>query len=74
MGRPGTGLDGRVGMPGRGCAGIPGEGGRVSFATKSGRGGTTGLAAGWPARFGFAGGRKGPPPVLMVWGDPGLPE
>jgi hypothetical protein len=28
----------------------------------SGRGGTTGRAAGWPARFGLAGGRNGPPP------------
>src|SRR5579871_960003 len=58
-------------MPGRGCKGTPGDGGRLNFAAKSGRGGTTGRAAGWPARFGFAGGRKGPPPVLMVCGAPG---
>ncbi len=67
-GRPGTGLDGREGMPGRG-AGAPGTGGRVSFATRSGRGGTTGRSAGWPARFGLAGGRSGLPPSDC--GDPG---
>jgi hypothetical protein len=65
MGRPGTGLDGRIGIPGRGAAGIPGPAGApgrcVSLATRSGRGGTTGRAAGCPARFGFAGGRRGPP-------------
>jgi hypothetical protein len=44
-------------MPGP--AGAPGR--CVSFATRSGRGGTTGRAAGCPARFGFAGGRSGPP-------------
>jgi hypothetical protein len=44
-------------MPGP--AGAPGR--CVNFATRSGLGGTTGLAAGCPARFGFAGGRRGPP-------------
>jgi hypothetical protein len=63
MGRPGTGLAGRVlGIPGRGAAGAPGLGGFARRATISGRGGTTGRAAGWPARFGFAGGRRGLPP------------
>jgi hypothetical protein len=38
--------------------------GRASRATISARGGTTGRAAGWPTKFGFAGGRRGlPPPV-----------
>ena len=37
-------------------------GGFARRATISGRGGTTGLAAGCPARFGFAGGRSGLPP------------
>jgi hypothetical protein len=63
MGRPGVGLAGRVvGMPGRGIAGAPGTGGFASRATMSGRGGTMGRAAGCPARFGLAGGRKGLPP------------
>jgi hypothetical protein len=35
--------------------------GRVNLANKSGRGGTTGRAAGCPAKLGFAGGRSGPP-------------
>ncbi len=56
-------------MPGRG-AGAPGTGGRVSFATRSGRGGTTGRSAGWPARFGLAGGRSGLPPPSDC-ADPG---
>jgi hypothetical protein len=65
MGRPGVGLAGRlVGIPGRGAAGMLGVGGLVSRATMSGRGGTTGRAAGWPARFGLAGGRRGPPPPV----------
>lgn len=58
------GLEGRlVGNPGRAGAGVPGVGapGRVSLATKSGRGGTTGRNAGCPAKLGFAGGRNGPP-------------
>src|ERR1700689_1743521 len=80
MGRPGVGLAGRVvGIPGRGAAGMLGVGGLVSRATISGRGGTTGRAAGWPARFGLAGGRRGPPPptgaaatgALGVAGGPG---
>jgi hypothetical protein len=71
MGRPGTGLAGRaVGIPGRGApgAGAPGTaGGRASRATISARGGTTGRAAGWPTKFGFAGGRQGlPPPVTPL--------
>ena len=49
-------------MPGRGAAGAPGVAGLLSFATMSGRGGTTGRAVGCPARFGFAGGRRGLPP------------
>jgi hypothetical protein len=51
-----------VGIPGLGAAGAPGVGGFASRATMSGRGGTIGLAAGCPARFGFAGGRNGLPP------------
>jgi hypothetical protein len=39
-------------------------GGRASRATISGRGGTTGRAAGCPAKFGFAGGRSGAPPPV----------
>ena len=35
--------------------------GRASRATISARGGTTGRAAGCPTKFGFAGGRNGPP-------------
>src|SRR5437879_4433803 len=63
MGRPGTGLAGRLdGMPGRGAAGATGVAGLVSFATMSARGGTTGRAIGCPAKFGFAGGRRGLPP------------
>ena len=51
-------------MPGRGAAvGIPGVR-CVSFAARSGRGGTTGRAMGCPARLGFAGGRRGPPPPI----------
>lgn len=61
-------------MPGRGApgAGAPGiAGGRVSRATRSARGGTTGRAAGCPARFGFAGGRSGlPPPAACAAGCP----
>ena len=61
-------------MPGRGGAGRPGPGGPasapgercLSFSTRSGRGGTTGRAAGWPARFGLAGGRSGPPPPMAA--------
>ncbi len=65
MGCPGTGLaDGRLGIPGRGAPGAPGP--RVSFATRSGRGGTTGRACGCPARFGLAGGRSGPPPPRLA--------
>ncbi len=45
-------------MPGRGAAGGPGL---VSFATKSGRGGTTGRAAGCPTRLGRDG--RGAPGV-----------
>ena len=57
MGWPGTGMVTRgLGIPGRGAAwlaalpaaGAPGLG-LLSLATKSGRGGTTGRAAGWPA-------------------------
>jgi hypothetical protein len=67
MGLPGTGLAGRDGMPGRGAEGAPGIiAGRVSFATRSGLGGTTGLWAGWPAKFGLAGGRSGMPPPTLV--------
>ena len=50
-------------MPGRGGAGAPGAAGPdgrvLNRATISGRGGTTGLACGCPARFGLAGGRSG---------------
>lgn len=51
-------------MPGRGAAGRGAPGARccASFAARSGLGGTTGRALGCPARFGFAGGRSGPPP------------
>jgi hypothetical protein len=55
-------------MPGRGacCCACPGDG-RVCCccrrATMSGRGGTTGRAAGCPARFGRGCGRKGVPGV-----------
>jgi hypothetical protein len=55
-------------MPGRGRPGAAAPGGRVNFASMSGRGGTIGRAAGWPARFGLAGGRSGLPPPT---GDPG---
>jgi hypothetical protein len=54
-------------MPGRGApgAGAPGiAGGRASRATISARGGTTGRAAGWPTKFGLAGGRNGAPPDM----------
>src|SRR5579864_8685273 len=51
-------------MPGRGAAGTAGVGGLVRRATMSGRGGTTGRAAGCPAKFGFAGGRSGLPPPI----------
>jgi hypothetical protein len=40
-------------------------GGRASRATISARGGTTGRAAGWPTRFGLAGGRSGAPPDIV---------
>src|SRR5580658_8429926 len=57
-------MAGRLGMPGRGAAvGIPGVR-WVSLAARSGRGGTTGRAEGCPARLGFAGGRRGPPPPI----------
>ena len=57
------GLGGRfAGKPGRGRPGAPGVAGFARRATISGRGGTTGLAAGCPARFGLAGGRSGLPP------------
>ncbi len=68
MGWPGTGVELRVGMPGRGacCCTCPGAG-RVCCcckrATMSGRGGTTGRAAGCPARFGRGCGRNGVPGV-----------
>lgn len=55
MGWPGVGAPcGRSGTPGRGATGAPGPAGRgcESLATKSGRGGTIGRAAGWPARPG----------------------
>jgi hypothetical protein len=58
-------------MPGRGIAGAPGSGGFVRRATISGLGGTMGRATGCPARFGFAGGRNGPPPPGLAWGAPG---
>lgn len=41
----------------------------MSFATISGRGGTTGRAAGCPAMFGLAGGRSGPR-APMDWPGP----
>jgi len=55
-------------------------GGRASLATISARGGTTGRAAGWPTKFGLAGGRSGTPadtvpvpPVCPGGGaDPGV--
>lgn len=63
MGWPGTGVELRVGWPGRGGCACPGEGRAVCCckrATMSARGGTTGRAAGWPARFGLGvAGRKG---------------
>jgi hypothetical protein len=68
MGWPGTGVELRVGMPGRGacCCAWPGAG-RVCCccrrATISGRGGTMGRAAGCPARFGRGCGRRGVPGV-----------
>ena len=40
-------------------------GGRASLATISARGGTTGRAAGWPTKFGLAGGRNGTPPDIV---------
>src|ERR1035437_3811135 len=57
MGWPGTGMLTRgLGIPGRGAAwlgALPANEapalGELNFATKSGRGGTTGRAAGWPA-------------------------
>src|SRR6266550_357883 len=58
-------------MPGRGNPGAAAPGGLVSFATRSGRGGTIGLADGCPARLGFAGGRNGPPPPGVAIGAPG---
>jgi len=58
-------------MPGRGNPGAAAPGGLVSFATRSGRGGTIGLAEGCPARLGFAGGRNGPPPPGVAIGAPG---
>src|SRR5579863_6884552 len=73
MGWPGTGVELRVGIPGRGacCCTCPGDG-RVccccSRATISGRGGTTGRAAGCPARFGRGCGRKGVPGVGLASG------
>jgi hypothetical protein len=64
----------RVGIPGRGaccCCTCPGAG-RVCCccrrATISGRGGTTGRAAGCPARFGRGCGRKGVPGVGLANG------
>src|SRR5438874_3400575 len=72
MGRPGTGACERIGTPGRGeTGGAPMTGGLgwPSFATRSGRGGTTGRADGWPARPGRAGGRPaGPGAVIDVGG------
>lgn len=51
-------------------------GGRASRATISARGGTTGRAAGWPTKFGLAGGRNGMPPETVCAGgggaDPGV--
>jgi len=41
------------------------------LATRSARGGTTGRAAGWPARFGLAGGRRGAPPPTGCATGPG---
>src|SRR5579863_460368 len=66
------GLAGRfAGKPGRGKPGAPGVAGFARRATISGRGGTTGLAAGCPARFGLAGGRSGlPPPTGALSVDP----
>jgi len=63
MGCPGVGVVGRAGAgPGRG-AGAAGIGRGCACcckrATMSGRGGTTGLAAGWPARPGRTCWRKG---------------
>ncbi len=61
MGWPGTGVElPRVGIPGRGGGGwaCPGAGRTCcccSRATRSGRGGTIGRAAGCPAKFGRAG-------------------
>ena len=51
-------------MPGRGAPGTGAPGtaaGLASRATMSARGGTTGRAAGCPAKFGLAGGRNGIP-------------
>lgn len=72
MGWPGTGVELRVGIPGRGgCCTCPGAG-RVCCcckrATISGRGGTIGRAAGCPARFGRGCGRKGVPGVGLANG------
>src|SRR6185437_4356373 len=52
-GWPGAG-DGRAGVPGRGAAGAAGPGRACCLFKRcriSCRGGTTGLAAGWPAKF-----------------------
>ena len=72
MGWPGTGMLTRgLGIPGRGAAwlgALPANEapalGELNFATKSGRGGTTGRAAGWPAN-----GRapEGPPGAGAAW-------
>src|ERR1700682_5391526 len=58
-------------MPGRGGGGCAWPGaGRVccSRATRSGRGGTTGRAAGWPAKLGRPGDRRG----IEGGGGPGV--
>src|SRR6266545_1841068 len=64
MGWPGTGALGAFGMPGLGAAGpaapgIIGGRGWPSFIARSGRGGTTGRAAGCPARGRAAEGAPG---------------
>jgi hypothetical protein len=54
-------------MPGRGAAGAPGITGRAglpSLIARSGRGGTTGRAAGWPASVRPEGGDRGAPWAL----------
>jgi len=76
MGWPGTGVELRVGIPGRGGGGCacPGAGRAVccSRARMSARGGTTGRAAGWPAKLGRDGGcdRRG----MDGAGVPGVAE